>query len=202
MEPVFKRRSALRGAAVLAAGAAMPAGAVAAADEFPELTWRASGPAASPPPFRVRIISGIPAVVGYGTIVTLGPVIVQAISDRAFPLLLRTAGYSSLTVTVTGTVMVADSRGLSGRLPVTIVFPRVTMPTTAVETVLTGTATLTGSPQLPAVRNPGTMTIKAESGAKGAVTVFKDSGVSTSFPTTINLMGPSPVPPVATIEVR
>jgi hypothetical protein len=201
MEPAFKRRAALRGAAVLAAGAAVPVGA-AAADEFPELTWRATAPGASPPPFRVRVISGIPAVAGYGTSVTLGPVIVQAISDRAFPLMVRTAGYSSVTATVTGAVVVTDARGLSGRLPVTIDFPRVTMPTVAVETVLTGTATLTGAPQLPAVRNPGTMTIKVEPGAKGAVQVFKDSGASASFTSTITLYPPTRNPLVATIEVR
>lgn len=201
MEPAFKRRSALRGAAALAASAAVPVG-TAAADEFPELTWRATAPGASPPPFRMRIISGIPAGVGYGTAVALGPVIVQAISHRAFPLLLRDAGYSSLTATITGAVVVADARGLSGRLPVTIDFPRVTMPTVATETVLTGTATLTGSPQLPAVRNPGVMTIKVEPGAKGAVTVFKDSGASSSFTSTITLYPTTQDPRVATIEVR
>ncbi|WP_410671108.1 hypothetical protein [Amycolatopsis sp. cmx-4-68] len=201
MEPAFKRRTALRGAAVLAAGAAVPVTA-AAADEFPELTWRASGPGANPPPFRMRIISGIPAVAGYGTVVTLGPVIVQVISDRVFPLMLRDVGYSSVAATVTGAVVVTDARGLSGRLPVTIDFPRVTMPTIAIETVLTGTATLTGSPQLPAVRNPGPMTIKAEPGATGAVTVSKDSGVTRSFTSTITLFPPNRDPRVATIEVR
>ncbi|SEF35773.1 hypothetical protein SAMN05421837_108368 [Amycolatopsis pretoriensis] len=201
MEPVFKRRSALRGAAVLAAGAAVPVG-TAAAGEFPELTWRATGPGASPPPFRMRIISGIPAAAGYGTVVTLGPVIVQVISDRVFPLMLRDVGYSSLTATVTGAVVVTDARGLSGRLPVTVEFPRVTMPAIAIETVLTGTATLTGAPQLPAVRNPGTMTIKVEPSATGAVTVFKDSGVSRSFTSTITLFPPNGNPLVATVEVR
>ncbi|MFI5589014.1 hypothetical protein ACIA5G_28435 [Amycolatopsis sp. NPDC051758] len=201
MEPVFRRRAALRGAAVLAAGAAVPVGA-AAADEFPELTWRATAPGASPPPFRMRLISGIPAVAGYGTVVTLGPVILQAISHPAFPLLLRDTGYSSLTATVTGAVVVTDARGLSGRVPVTIDFPRVTMPTVATATVLTGTATLTGSPQLPAVRNPGRMTIKVEPGAKGAVTVFKDNGASNSFSSTLTLYPPTQNPLVATIEVR
>ena len=201
MEPAFRRRTALRGAAVLAAGAAVPVGA-AAADEFPELTWRATAPGASPPPFRLRLISGIPAVAGYGTVVTLGPVILQAISHPGFPLLLRDTGYSSLTATVTGAVVVTDARGLSGRVPVTIDFPRVTMPTVATATVLTGTATLTGSPQLPAVRNPGRMTIKVEPGAKGAVTVFKDNGVSNSFSSTLTLYPPTQNPLVATIEVR
>ncbi|MEQ0558618.1 hypothetical protein ABJI51_06025 [Amycolatopsis sp. NEAU-NG30] len=201
MEPAFKRRTALRGAAVLAAGATVPVGA-AAAGEFTEIAWRASAPGITPQPFRTRVVSGIPAVVGYGTSVMLGPVIVQAISDRSLPLLMRNAGYSSVTATVTGTVLVTDARGLSGRVPVTIVFPRVTMPTVAVETVLTGNATLTGSPQLPAVRNPGTMTIMAESGAKGAITVFKDSGASNSYTSVITLDRPYPTPPVATIEVR
>ena len=201
MEPVFKRRAALRGAAVLAAGAAAPVG-VATADEFAELVWRASAPGISPQPFRTRIISGIPAVVGYGTSVTLGPVIVQAISHRSFPLIVRSAGYSSVSATVTGTAVVTDARGLSGRVPVTIVFPRVTMPTTGVETTFTGTATVTGTPQLPAVRNPGTMKIEAESPAQGAVTLFKDSGASTSVASLITLTPNTPVPPVATIEVR
>jgi hypothetical protein len=201
MEPAFKRRAALRGAAVLAAGAAVPVGA-AAADEFPEITWRATVVGTTPQPFRMRVVSGIPSVVGYGTVVTLGPVIVQVISDRFFPLLMRNVGYSSVTATVTGAVVVADARGLSGRVPVTIVFPRVTVPTIATETVLTGTATLTGAPQLPAVRNPGTMTIRVELGAKGAITLFKDSGASSSYTSTITVAGPSPVPPVATIEVR
>ncbi len=203
MQSEFKRRAALRGAAVLAAGTAVPIGAAdAASAEFTELTWRASGPGISPQPFRTRVISGIPAVVGYGTSVTFGPVIVQAISDRSFPLLLRTTGYSSLNATVTGTVVVTDSRGLSGRLPVTIVFPRVTMPATAVETVFTGTATLTGSPQLPAVRNPGPIRIAVESGFRGAVEVFKDNGTSASFTSTITLVPVNQNPVVATIEVR
>jgi len=201
MEPVFKRRTALRGAAVLAAGAAAPVG-VAAADEFAELAWRASAPGISPQPFRTRIVSGVPAVAGYGTSVTLGPVIVQAISHQSFPLILRGAGYTSLTATVTAAVVVTDARGLSGRLPMTIVFPRVTVPTTAVETVLTGTATLTGTPQLPAVRNPGTMTIKVESPAKGAVTVFNNAGVGTSITSTITLFPVNGDPLAATIEVR
>jgi hypothetical protein len=201
MEPAFKRRVALRGAAVLAAGTAVPVSA-AVADELTEIAWRATAPGISPQPFRTRVVSGIPAVAGYGTSVTFGPVIVQAISDRSLPLIMRNAGYSSVTATITGTILVTDARGLSGRMPVTIVFPRVTMPTIAVETVLTGTATLTGAPRLPAVRNPGTMTIKAESGAKGAITLFKDSGASSSYTSAITLAGPYPVPPAATIEVR
>jgi hypothetical protein len=201
MEPAFKRRTALRGAAVLAAGAAVPVG-VATADEFAELAWRASAPGITPQPFRTRIISGIPAVVGYGTAVTLGPVIVQAISHPSFPWIVRNAGYSSVSATVTGAAVVTDARGLSGRVPVTIVFPRVTMPTTGVETVLTGTATVAGTTPLPAVRNPGTMKIEAETSAQGAVTFFKDNGASTSFTSMILLAPANQVRLVATIEVR
>ena len=197
-QPVFGRRTALRGAAALAAVPAVPPPGAAA--EFPELAWRASVVGTSPQPFRTRVISGVPPVVGYGTSVVLGPVVVQAISDRTLSTIARPFGYTSVSVTVTATVVVTDARGLSGRVPVTIDFPRVTLPTTPVEVVFTGTATLTGAPRLPSVRNPGTLTIRAESGAKGAVTVFKDSGAMNSYTSTITLAGPDAV--AATIEVR
>ncbi len=160
-------------------------------------------PGISPQPFRTRIVSGIPASVAYGKPVALGPVIVQAMCDFKTWNLARATAHDAFSGTVTMTVVVTDGRGLSGRFPITVAFPRTSIPSSGTgDYILTGTATLSGTAGLPMPRNPGTMTVAADAKATGAMTAYKTVvGTSEPFTSRITLVaGQDPV--VATIEVH
>lgn len=205
MNSVFNRRAAIRGAVVLAAGAATPTGAeIAAAADFPQLSWQAQVPSIGGQKMRSRIISGVPATVDYGKPVALGPVIVQVLTEDTMGRVARAAGYGAVSGTVTASVVVTDARGLSGRFPITIEFPRTDLATGLVESVITGTATLTGSTTLPLPRNPGPMTIAIDPSATGAMAAYKlvVGAPPTLFNSRIMLYPQTQNPLVATIVVR
>ncbi len=201
MNSGITRRTALRGAAVLGAG--MAAAGTASASEFKELNWHVSVPGIGAQPFRTRIVSGVPVSVGYGKPIALGPVIVQAMCGFKTWNLARATAYDAFSGTVTMSVIVTDGRGLSGLFPITVVFPRASIPSGGTgDYTLTGTATLSGTAGLPMPRNPGTMTLAVDTKATGAMTAYKTvAGTSTPFPSQITLdAGQDPV--VAAIEVR
>lgn len=199
MNPAFSRRAAMKGTVAAAAVVAIPGTAVAS--DFKELNWMVSVPATTPVPFRTRVISGVPAFVEYGKPVVFGPVIVQAIGGPKVTAMARAANCTSFAGVITTTVAVTDARGLSGRFPITVTFPRTSIPPTNIDYVLTGTATLAEGTPLPAPRNPGPMTIAAESPAKGAITIYKATGATTEYVSSMTLVhGQDPV--LATVEVR
>lgn len=200
---LLTRRAAMRSAAGLGAGAVLSMGpAAAASTAFKELTWRVSLPGISAQPFRSRVVSGVPALVAYGKPVAIGPVIVQALCDVKVWSLAKSIAYDAFSGVVTTTVVVTDSRGLSGRFPVKIVFPRAAIPTGPGDYVLTGTATLSGDVPLPLPRNPGLTTIAVAGPATGTMVAYKSAaGTSTQFTSQMTLVaGQDPV--VATIEVQ
>jgi hypothetical protein len=202
MKSLFGRRAALRGATLLAAGATLPAGPALAAEPG-ELTWQVPGQPLTPQQIRTRLVAGVPAAIDYGRPVTIGPVTVQVVTDEHLGLIMRAAGYEAVSAVVAASVVVTDARGLSGRLPITVVFPRTTVPATQVEFVLTGTATLTGAPVLPSARNPGVTTIAIEPAASAVITVYrKVSGAPTDIKSKPSLYPPQQDPVVARIEVR
>jgi hypothetical protein len=202
MNSVFGRRAALRGAAVLTAGATLPAGTATAAEPG-ELTWRVPGQPLSPQGIRTRLVAGVPATIDYGRPVTIGPVTVQVVTDDHLGLIVRAAGYDAVSAVVTASVVVTDARGLSGRLPITITFPRASVPTTQVEFVLTGTAILTGAPVLPAARNAGVMTIALDPDPAAVISVYRQSsGATTDFTSAPRLSPVQQDTTVARIEVR
>jgi hypothetical protein len=168
----FGRRTALRGAAALAAGTALPVGTAAAADGG-ELTWLVPASPLTPQRMRTRLLAGVPAVIDYGRPVTIGPVTVQAIGEEHLGMIIYAAGYQAVSAVVTASVVVADARGLSGRLPITVVFPRTPVPTTQAEFVLTGTATLTGAPAVPSARNPGVTSITLDPDPAAVLTFYR-----------------------------
>jgi hypothetical protein len=192
----FGRRTALRGATVFAAGAAVPARAAAA-----ELTWDLyPGQLGAGGPVRSRIVSGVPAVIRYGEPVVFGPVIVQVLGKDLLGGIARAAGYDAVSAKVTAHVVVTDARQLSGRLPVALEIPRTVVPDKQAELVLTGTATLVEP--APGPRNAGPMTVAATSGATGVLTLYRiGSGAATPLDFQAEL-APDQDPLLATIEVR
>jgi hypothetical protein len=194
----FGRRTALRGAAVFAAGAAVPARAVAGTRE---LTWELhSTHIGGVGPLRSRIVSGVPEVIRYGEPVLFGPVIVQLLGKDLLGGMARAAGYDAVSAKVTAHVVVTDARQLSGRLPVAVEFPRTMVPDKQAELVLTGTATLVEPP--PGPRNTGPMTVAATSGATGVLTLYRiGSGTATPLDFRAD-PAPDQDPLLATIEVR
>jgi hypothetical protein len=202
MKSVFGRRAALRGAAVFAAGTALPAGTAEAAEPG-ELTWLVPASPLTPQRMRTRVLAGIPAVIGYGAPVTVGPVTVQAIGDEHLGMIIYAAGYQAVSAVVTASVVVADARGLSGRLPITVTFPRTPVPTTPAEFFLTGTAILTGAPVLPSARNPGVTTIALDPDPAAVLTFYRrGSGAPTEVKSAPRLNPAQQDTVVARIEVR
>ncbi|GLY43736.1 hypothetical protein Amsp01_097590 [Amycolatopsis sp. NBRC 101858] len=202
MKSVFGRRAALRGAAVLAAATALPPGTAEAA-ESGELTWLVPVAPLTPQRMRTRLLAGIPAVIEYGRPVTVGPVTVQAIGDEHLGMIIYAAGYQAVSAIVTASVVVADARGLSGRLPITVTFPRTPVPTTQAEFVLTGTAILTGTPVLPSARNPGVTTIALDPDPAAVLTFYRrGSGAPTEVTGAPRLNPAQQDTVVARIEVR
>ncbi len=205
MNPVFNRRTALRGAVVLAGLTGLPemAAGTASADGFKELTWKLSRPTSNFQLMPVRVISGIPTTIGYGKPVTIGPVIVQAICDKNAGPLVRSTGCDMISAVFDLTLVVTDARGLSGRFPVTVRFPRTEVPSTQVEFVFTGTATLAAPGTAPAARNPGPTRITVERRAIGVTTLYNAAtGAANNLASQADLLPPGQDPLVATIEVR
>ncbi|GLY43737.1 hypothetical protein Amsp01_097600 [Amycolatopsis sp. NBRC 101858] len=194
----FGRRTALRGAAVFAAGAAVPGRAGAGTRE---LTWELhSTHIGGVGPLRSRIVSGVPEVVRYGEPVVFGPVIVQLVGKDLLGGMARAAGYDAVSAKVTAHVVVTDARQLSGRLPVAVEFPRTVVPDERAELVLTGTATLAEPASGP--RNAGPMTVAATSGAAGVLTLYRTgSGAATPLGFEAGLASDQD-PLLATLEVR
>ncbi|MFC4079896.1 hypothetical protein [Amycolatopsis samaneae] len=199
----MRRRTALKGAA---AGVAAIAGGVArpdvagAAVPFKELRWFVGLPGVQAQPVRTRVISGIPASARYGEVVTAGPVIVQVICEYTFTAMMLAAGCRRVSVTGQGQVVVADSRGLSGLFPVGFVFPDTALPEKAVEFIMTGTAKLSDSGPLPAVRNVGPVTIAPDPVVTARVSYLKGDKRG-EFDSEIQLK-PGQDPVVATIDVQ
>lgn len=205
MNPVFNRRAALRGAVVLAGLAGLPttSAEAAPADGFKELTWKLIRPTSNFQLMPVRVISGIPATIGYGKPVTIGPVIVQATCDKNVGMAARSTGCDMISAVFTLTIVVTDARGLSGRFPVTVQFPRTEVPSTQVEFVFTGTATLAGQGSPPAARNTGPMRITVERRATGVTTLYNAAtGAANNLASQADLIPPDQDPLIATIEVR
>jgi hypothetical protein len=197
---VFGRRAALRGAAVFAAGAAVPVGAAAAAGTA-ELRWELHpGPFGAGGPVRSRIVAGVPAVIGYGEPVALGPVVFQVLGNDLLGGMARAAGYDAVSAKVTTNIVVTDARELSGRFPVALEIPRTTVPDRQVELVLTGTATLVEPP--PGPRNAGPMTVAATSEATGVVTLYRTGSGAPLLRDLQAVLVADQDPLLATIEVR
>ncbi|MFE5504874.1 hypothetical protein ACFQ73_20085 [Amycolatopsis japonica] len=205
MNPVFNRRTALRGAVVLAGLTSLQGTATetASADGFKELTWKLIRPSSNFQLMPVRVISGIPTTIGYGKPVAIGPVIVQATCDKNVGPVARSTGCDMISAVFDLTVVVTDARGLSGRFPVTVQFPRTEVPATQVEFVFTGTAALTGTGTPPAARNPGPMRITVDRRVTGVTTLYNmKTGAPHQLASQADLMPPDQDPLIATIEVR
>jgi hypothetical protein len=195
----FGRRAALRGAAVFAAAASAPVGAAAATTD--ELTWDLHpGQLGAGGPVRSRIVAGVPAVIGYGEPVALGPVVFQVLGGDLLGAMARVAGYDAVSAKVTTNVVVTDARELSGWFPVALEIPRTTVPDQQVELVLTGTATLVEPP--PGPRNAGPMTVAATSGATGVLTLYRTGSSAPLLLDVQAVLTPDQDPLLATIEVR
>jgi hypothetical protein len=195
----FGRRTALRGAALLAGTALTPA--VAEADVLDELSWDLDAGYLSGETLRTRIIAGIPESVGYGQPVVFGPVTVQMIcSDQVIGGALFTQ-HDVLSAVFPVTVVVTDARGLSGRFGVDVTIPRTPIPFEAEVFVLTGTAALSGR-DTPTARNPGPMTVVVDEAAAGVVLLYPMSGGPPDPVECSVRLQPGQNPLLATIEVR
>lgn len=164
----FGRRTALRGAAVLA-GSGLLTGA--AAGVLDELRWDLDAGPMSGETLRTRIISGIPASIAYGQPVTLGPVTVQLICSDQVSAGAWATGHNVLSAVFPVTIVVTDARGLAGRFGVDVTIPRTEVPGEEGDFVITGTATLSGQ-NTPTARNPGPMTVSVEPAASGFVVLY------------------------------
>ncbi|GLY43738.1 hypothetical protein Amsp01_097610 [Amycolatopsis sp. NBRC 101858] len=194
----FGRRTALRGAAVLA-GSGLLTGA--AAGVLDELRWDLDAGPMSGEVLRTRILSGIPASVAYGQPVTLGPVTVQLICSDQVSAGAWATGHNVLSAVFPVTVVVTDARGLSGRFGVDVTIPRTPVPVEEGDFVLTGTATLSGG-NTPAARNPGPMTVAVEPAASGFVVLYSArTGEAEPLECWLRLQ-PGQDPLLATIEVH
>jgi hypothetical protein len=194
----FPRRTALRGAAVLA-GSGLLTGA--AAGVLDELSWDLDAWVLGGETLRTRILSGLPASIAYGQPVTLGPVTVQMICSEQISAGAWATGHNVLSAVFPVTVVVTDARGLSGRFAVDVTIPRTEIPGGEGDFVLTGTAALSGR-HTPTARNPGPMTVAIEPEASGFVQLYE---VRTGEPEPVECrvrLKPGQNPLLATIEVH
>jgi hypothetical protein len=205
MNPAISRRTAIKGttAALLTVAVGASAG-LAHAAAAKDTTWTATSVFGVQWEMTSRVVTRLPVSARYGLPIPVGQVIVQATCPGYF---IEQVRQMTDIVVVSGTgecaITVVDARGLTAHATVGLAFPPTSLPDTAIDFTITGTAAIVSPLPLPLPRNRGPMKISLDPEALMTMTGWAADGSLWGEGIQISLATNSGQDPLlATIDIR